>query len=315
VKTAYNIAGNLTSLLGAIIAGTVSMEQAQLVNRFLYYWHDQTGATWAFTDGGVNLTTATPFQGNPVITFDGTSLQWMRPTIQTVTGVQDSKANLICFPNFDSTNVNNTTATFFSGCSSGLFDGAIIYVLRYIYSQPQNCAGIVKEFVGWIGQIKASRTKIEIEINSIFHQANLRMPKRPYAPPCSHALFDAGCGVNQAQYTVPNQTVNAVDVTYPQQIVRFGLTVGVPAGYFQLGTILFRTGLNTGLMRTVKIDASNGGAGVVVLESTLPNTPQIGDVLALTAGCDKLLSTCVSKFNNFYNFNGFPFIPGETIFY
>ena len=36
-----------------------------------------------------------------------------------------------------------------------------------------------------------------------------------------------------------------------------------------------------------------------------------GDQVRLEAGCDKRISTCRLKFNNIFNFQGFPDIPGE----
>ncbi len=36
-----------------------------------------------------------------------------------------------------------------------------------------------------------------------------------------------------------------------------------------------------------------------------------GDTFAVTAGCDKLFSTCQAKFANGVNFRGFPHMPGN----
>ncbi|MEO1709526.1 MAG: phage BR0599 family protein, partial [Pseudomonadota bacterium] len=40
---------------------------------------------------------------------------------------------------------------------------------------------------------------------------------------------------------------------------------------------------------------------------------EIGDTFLLTAGCDKYLDTCASKFTNHENFRGFPFMPGNDV--
>jgi uncharacterized phage protein (TIGR02218 family) len=310
VKSAYNIQGNLTNLLNAIIAGNLSMEAAQMSMNYLYYWQDLTSASWAFTDAGHNITVPTPFQGNPTITFLGDWLQWERPTIQTNVGAENSKATLICYPCVDSTTLPETATVFFDGVNDGLFDGALIYVMRYITSATQNVSGIVKEWVGWMGQIKASRDKITIEVNSLMQQLNMRIPKRMYSPSCTHALYDAGCTLNKANYTY-GFTVGSVDSSYPQQIVHPASYPGVTVGSFQLGAMEFTSGENAGLIRSVKADYGS----YFWLSSTLPNTPSIGDHFTVTFGCDKTLITCISRFNNFNNFNGFPFIPAETIFY
>ena len=311
MKTAYNIQGNLTTLLSQIVAGTVSQEVAQLESTFLYFFVDQSGTAWAFADGGVDVTVSTPFPGNPVYNFVGNGLQWMRPVVQTNSGAQDSKATLVCFPSIDDPVFSNYyVTTFFDGCQDGLFDGAIITVFRYMQSDPNAVQGLIKEFVGWVGQIKADRSKIEIEVNGIFHQANIRLPKRPYSPACSHALFDAGCGLNPNAFYA-TFTIGSVDVTYPQQVLHFSVYTGaLPPGTFGLGAVTFLTGLNAGLVRTIK-----GDNGVTfTLATMIPNIPVIGDTFNATFGCDKMLSTCINKFGNFTNFNGFPFIPPENIF-
>jgi uncharacterized phage protein (TIGR02218 family) len=315
MKSVFNISGNLSTLLASIIAGNISIETVKPVVRLLYFWFANNGNAWAFADGGYNITIPTPFSGNPVITFDGTSMQWERPTIQNNAGPQDSKADLVCYPNIDAGNVSSTANTFFTGAQSGLFDGSVIYIFRYFYSQPQNVMGLVKEFVGWIGQIKTRREKITMEVNSIFHQLNLRIPKRMYTPACTHALYDAGCQVNKSAFTY-TFSISSIDVNLPQQVIHVtpyaGSFAQPPGGSFSNGTVTFTSGLNIGLTRTVRIDV---GGGIFWLANTLPNTPAINDQLNASFGCDKTLNTCITKFNAFYQFNGFPFIPHEQILF
>lgn len=311
MKTCYNVQGNLANLLSAINAGNLSMEGAGLLSYFLYYWVDVTSGAWAFTDAGYPITVRTPFSGNPTITFDGNTLQFEKLTVQTMTGAQDSKATIVCFPNSDDPNVAQTVQTFFSACSSGLFDGAFVWILRIIISQPQNVVGMVKEYGGWIGQIKATRDKITIELNSIFQQMNLRLPKRTYSNACTHGLYDAGCTVSKPAWT-NTFTVNGQDANYPVQIVwASGYPAYRAAGTFNLGKVQFTSGLNTGLVRGIKSDMGTA----FWLTAALPNIPAIGDTFSASAGCDKTLATCINKFNNFPNFNGFPFIPQEQIFF
>jgi len=47
-----------------------------------------------------------------------------------------------------------------------------------------------------------------------------------------------------------------------------------------------------------------------VLRDAAPNLPQVGDTYEVETGCDKLVATCIAKFNNVYNFRGEPYIPG-----
>lgn len=53
----------------------------------------------------------------------------------------------------------------------------------------------------------------------------------------------------------------------------------------------------------------------VTLFEPLPFIPEAGNNITLIAGCDKLKSTCLNKFNNVQKFRGFPYIPSvETAF-
>jgi uncharacterized phage protein (TIGR02218 family) len=54
-------------------------------------------------------------------------------------------------------------------------------------------------------------------------------------------------------------------------------------------------------------------AGVITLQQFMPNAIAIGDDYTISAGCDKQLATCKTKFNNVVNFRGFPHVPGQDM--
>lgn len=66
-------------------------------------------------------------------------------------------------------------------------------------------------------------------------------------------------------------------------------------------------GDNYGYRMEVKTFAN----GVVTLQQSMPNAISVGDTYSMSAGCDKLRATCVTKFNNIVNFRGFPDLPGQ----
>jgi hypothetical protein len=49
----------------------------------------------------------------------------------------------------------------------------------------------------------------------------------------------------------------------------------------------------------------------VTLFMPMPFAIDIGDTVSLQVGCDKLLDTCITKFDNLLNFGGFPHLPGN----
>ena len=77
--------------------------------------------------------------------------------------------------------------------------------------------------------------------------------------------------------------------------------------YYDGGLLTWTTGANANYRMEVK---SNVGL-LRTLQQAMPNTIAIGDTYTITAGCDKLLATCKTKFSNVVNFRGFPNVPGQ----
>lgn len=78
-------------------------------------------------------------------------------------------------------------------------------------------------------------------------------------------------------------------------------------GWFDGGVVRWLTGLNAGLEAEVKrwTDASN----TIELHQAMPFAIAASDTFEVTAGCDLLRATCKSKFDNIWNFRGFPDMP------
>lgn len=78
-------------------------------------------------------------------------------------------------------------------------------------------------------------------------------------------------------------------------------------GWFDGGVVTWLTGLNAGLEAEVKrwTDSSN----TIELHQAMPFNIAASDTFTVTAGCDLLRATCKTKFDNVYNFRGFPDMP------
>jgi hypothetical protein len=79
-------------------------------------------------------------------------------------------------------------------------------------------------------------------------------------------------------------------------------------GWFEGGVAVWETGANAGAVREV--------IGWVQSTRTLsllappPLVPEVGDIIRIQPGCDKRKATCQTKFANYLNFRGEPFVPG-----
>ena len=79
-------------------------------------------------------------------------------------------------------------------------------------------------------------------------------------------------------------------------------------GWFDKGVVIWETGNNSGRDRDIKTWTNSGG--IVTLMTPMDEVIQVGDRMAIVAGCDKKSATCKTKFGNLVNFRGFPDVPG-----
>jgi uncharacterized phage protein (TIGR02218 family) len=190
---------------------------------------------------------------------------------------------------------------FLTACLRGAFDGAVIQVERaFMATYGDTSAGTVITFAGRVAEIDLGRTIATFKVNSHLELLNMQMPRNLYQPGCLHTLYDSGCTLVKATFSL-NKTVGSS----PTLSVIPVPGTGQAAGYYDLGTLLFTSGVNNGVSRTVKAwDGTNA-----TLTVPLPAVPTVGDAVTISAGCDHLQSTCLNKFSNLVHFRGFPYIP------
>jgi uncharacterized phage protein (TIGR02218 family) len=122
-------------------------------------------------------------------------------------------------------------------------------------------------------------------------------------PDCRLDLGDSKCGVDTAALSVTG-TVTAV--TSKKDFDDTSRTEGL--NYFDGGLLTWTSGDNVGTAIEVKqFEVDN----FILFESTNYDI-QIGDTYSVFPGCDKIKATCISKFDNILNFNGFDFLPGPN---
>lgn len=194
---------------------------------------------------------------------------------------------------------------------NGYFDGARVVLERcYMPTFGDTSKGTLIEFWGIVGAVVPSRTAIKITVNSDLILLDLPLPKNLYGPGCLHNLYDAGCTLVRATFTVTGtastgSTASAIKTSRTEA-----------DGYFELGAITFTSGANNGLTRTVKTFAHTNG--LFSLAKAFPAAPANGDTFSAYPGCDKKGAdasgnvnngTCKVKFNNLAHFRGAPYIP------
>ncbi|AAT69466.1 gp84 [Alphaproteobacteria phage PhiJL001] len=82
--------------------------------------------------------------------------------------------------------------------------------------------------------------------------------------------------------------------------------------WFKYGAVVWESGDNNGLAMEVK--SYTAATNTVELFLPMSFTVQVGDTGYMYAGCDRQKDTCVSKFDNIFNFRGEPYVPGQDEF-
>jgi uncharacterized phage protein (TIGR02218 family) len=187
---------------------------------------------------------------------------------------------------------------------AGRFDGAA--VIAWAVNWADVGARVVL-FRGSFGEVVRSAGTFRAELRGLSEVLNAPQG-RAFQKGCGAVLGDDRCKFNTA--TPGFQIMRAVEVVDGAEF-RFGEFAGIEDRWFDRGRLEVMTGAAAGLFAMIKNDRRVANGRAIALWQTLGLQPRVGDTVRLTAGCDRRMATCVTKFNNFNNFRGFPHIPGE----
>jgi len=195
---------------------------------------------------------------------------------------------------------------FLAFATAGGLDGAY-FALDYCFMGPagwgDTSLGTLPWFMGRVSETDVSRTSCTLKINSDVELLSQMLPRNVYQDGCVHTLYDSGCTLIKATYTVSGTTA----VSSTQSLV-YASGFAQATGYFDLGVLTFTSGANNGSTHAIKT-YTTGSPGSFLLNYPLSNAPAAGDTFTVYPGCDKLQTTCTSKYNNLANFRGYPYIP------
>lgn len=225
-----------------------------------------------------------------------------RGTVMEKVGVEVSTLDVTITANAD--DLINGTALIPFIAKRGL-DGATLKLERaYAPDWSNSITGTVIRFAGKITSIGSiTGQTVKLTVSSWLVLLNSNMPRNQCQAGCMRVLYDAGCGLNAVTFS----STGTVTVAGTTGFTASGLSA--TASYYSQGRIVFLTGPNAGLTRTVKTSLATGA---ITLIQALPVAAAIGDTFTAYAGCDHLEATCIAKFNNRARFKGTPFVPIPT---
>lgn len=288
---------NVSPALQALLLRYMRGELRTLYCDDLYEFTLNSGRVLRFTKHDTSLTVggnvykSWPFDGGEITEQVGTDETEMtltvyyKPTDEVISGV-----------------------TWANALRGGMFDNCYLSVDRVYQStpwsylpSPTSSDYVLKgRFVGRVDVGEAKLTKCDMTVKSPLGLLDSKVPRNLIIPSCGNVLFDpATCMLNKASYAVSGVAGTGSGRT---SIVT-GL--GHADGYLEQGFMLFTSGDNTDIQRTI----GTFSGGVAYFFQPLPFDVSVGDTFVAYPGCKRTMDDCVNKYNNLAHFKGFPFVP------
>ena len=190
--------------------------------------------------------------------------------------------------------------------AGGLFDGAEIEIWRVNWAEPEQRLLMMS---GSIGEVKRGENAFTAELRSLAHRLD-QQQGRTYQYACDATLGDARCGINID--TPAHKGAGGVSAATSAYLFAASGLDAFADGWFAGGLVTWTSGGNADRAMEVKRFANAGGAVEIELWRSMASPIAPGDGFTITAGCDKIFSTCKAKFANQLNFRGFPHMPGNS---
>lgn len=279
----------------------------------LYDFELPNGQAYHFTSFATPLTCSIYSPAAGPFTYK-TGLTIKRDTLTQKAGTEAGNMKLIVSPQPDSPNapVLINGYPFLTACRLGFFDNANVQMSRLFMWPPalsptgflDPSPGAVGFFKGQVEDLQVGRVSAQMTVDDYLALLGAQnMPRQLFGVGCYHQVYDAGCGLLKAQFTVSGTVTAVTDGAH------FTTNLGQAAGYFDLGVITFTSGVNDGFAANV---SSFAAGGALITSYPFPKAPAVGDTFTIYPGCDLQQSTCTSKFNNLLHFGGQPYIPDPS---
>lgn len=270
------------AILAAAQAGGTTLARCWAVTRV-----DAQVFRWTDHDRALTVDGATY---SPVNGLDATDAE----------GTLDLAAN-----NFEAGGAFDAAGVMADDIEAGVWDGAAVSALWVDWTDP---AQFWRDFSGRLGEMTRGESGFSVDVVSITEDA-LVTRGRTHGRICDAVLGDTRCGKDVTTATFRG-VATVVEAKTRTLLTLSGLGA-FSSGWFTAGEALWVTGANAGQVHEVRLFIAGTPAKLQLW--TAPRvTPQAGDTLRLTAGCDKQFATCKAKFANATNFRGFPHMPGDA---
>jgi len=189
---------------------------------------------------------------------------------------------------------------------AGLWDFATFEIFRVNWSDISMGREILR--AGTLGEVRAERGQFNAELRGLMQFYTTSIGELT-SPGCRAVLGDNRCQVDLYPLTVTGtlDAVAADQITLDDAARTEPSPIAGKSGYFEHGKITFTSGANNGLSMEIKAYE----IGVLTLALPMPYALVVGVSYLLEPGCDRLIATCIARFNNVLNFRGEPYLQGN----
>ena len=190
--------------------------------------------------------------------------------------------------------------------SSGLFDFAEVRLS--VVNWGDLSQGEIKLRRGYLGEVQSMPSGgFQVEMRGLL-QALANSIGELYTPDCRANFGDARCKFDLTTVVSLEAvlSVQADDRTFTMTTARPDLAG--QDGMYAYGVVEWQTGANAGRSMEVKSWTAASATAALWLPMDLPIA--VGDTFKIVPGCDKLIDTCIGRWNNAVNFRGIPYLPG-----
>jgi uncharacterized phage protein (TIGR02218 family) len=200
-------------------------------------------------------------------------------------------------------------------------DKVTIYRVHTTDSEDQ----VVLFWQGTVSGVKFKEGSATVNLAPVMSSLQRQIPRSKFSWTCNHPLFSKGCGVSQADSNHYMKIVSVSSdgltiVTEDRSSTATASTkISNDPTFFQGGIMDIPSNGSGQRMviyaeyNEVLIDAVS--VGQYTFHLMIPMGPALpGTQVTVTAGCDRAIQTCKSRFDNTKNYGGFPFVPTSNPF-
>jgi len=190
--------------------------------------------------------------------------------------------------------------------AAGALNEAEVLIERAITTEGEPT--IMHWFEGIVTSVGPTSSRVDLTVSSLLHRLNAKLPIRTFQAKCSYALFDSNCGATRPAATVRGVWNGGAPYETTRSSISFGSTD--PDDHWTRGTVQIG-----GVARTVvsSVLAAIPEIHTVTVDRPFPAVPPASTPIYLVQGCDKIVTTCDTRWSRKAHFGGHPYIPSPMV--